>query len=206
MHRPHPGRPTPRPLRIALLTAILCISGCHTAAPPREALTPGPKALAMLDAPTQERVRQLEAALNDALGRKSKDSYRIAHVSVVRCLQLREEYRETMPAWIHNMGVALHTAPRGYCCHWTRDLLDALELLHTADFEPVWAVARMGTPLEHSCLVAVPRGKGFSDGIVLDGWRHGGTLFWARVPDDREWKWVPRPTRPGYRIDCGGQP
>lgn len=187
---------------LALTLAGTC--GCRApSGPAMQALSPTPEGLALLDADTRERIRGLEEALTRALGHSSDDAYRIAHVSAVRCLQLREEYNVTMPAWGHNLGVLLGTAKRGYCCHWTRDLLDTLEPLEVRDFVLTWSVAFYGTPREHSCLVAVPVGKPFEEGIVIDGWRHGGEVFWTRVADDHDWNWTPRPTLPGTRIECG---
>ena len=31
-----------------------------------------------------------------------------------------------------------------------------------------------------------------NDGIVLDGWRYGGTLFWAPTLEDEKYVWLSR--------------
>lgn len=190
---------------LCLLCVAFVATGCESLpVPPHDALTPGSIGLSTLDARTRARIDELTAMLEAGLGRPSEDAKAIAQISVVRSLQLRDEYGVLFPAWIHNLGVATRTASRGYCCHWARDILDALEPLEPTDFELTWSVAYFGMPREHSCLVAIPKGKVFADGIVIDGWRHGGKLFFIRVADDHDWKWVPRPVPKGMRLDCGG--
>jgi hypothetical protein len=157
-----------------------------------------------LDDRTARRVDALEAELTAMLGRRSPEARLIAFTAVVYPLALRERYGVTMPHWFHNTAVAARVADRGLCCHWARDLLDELETLNLYDFELQWGVAFHQLPFEHSSVVVTARGQPFDTGIILDGWRHAGVLYWARTTRDT-WPWRPHPlSRPGVRIDCSG--
>ncbi len=42
---------------------------------------------------------------------------------------------------------------------------------------------------EHSTVVIAARGEGFHEGLVLDGWRYSGCLYWGAVIADR-YRWL----------------
>jgi len=44
-----------------------------------------------------------------------------------------------------------------------------------------WGVAYDHTSSENNCLVVTARNQPFTDGIILDGWRRAGRLFWCPV-------------------------
>jgi hypothetical protein len=52
--------------------------------------------------------------------------------------------------------------------------------------------SRRATLLEHNGIVVTAKGQSFEDGIVLDPWRKGGRLAWAKVAEDR-YPWLPLP-------------
>src|SRR5437899_9510127 len=43
------------------------------------------------------------------------------------------------------------------------------------------------TTLFRSCLVVTAHNQPFEDGIVLDGWRNAGRLFWCALKKDSEY-------------------
>jgi hypothetical protein len=50
-----------------------------------------------------------------------------------------------------------------------------------------WGAAFAGTIDENNCLVVTAHNQPFEDGIVLDGWRRGGRLFWCALKKDSEY-------------------
>ncbi len=64
-----------------------------------------------------------------------------------------------------------------------------LQALRLTTLELHWAEARPGTLREHNCVVVTARGQPFAQGIVLDGWRNSGRLFWSPVVLDHHYPW-----------------
>jgi hypothetical protein len=51
---------------------------------------------------------------------------------------------------------------------------------------------------EHNSVVVVAKGAPFWSGILIDPWRHSGELYWAKLRDDPEYKWVENKERSRY--------
>ena len=77
---------------------------------------------------------------------------------------------------------------RGWCGHWTRDIGERLKELKLKTLVLHWGVAYPGTSGENNCLVVTARNQPFQDGIILDGWRRAGRLFWCPVKKDDEYE------------------
>lgn len=107
------------------------------------------------------------------------------HVAV-----LSQRYRIVRPPQLHNVLVKLGLKQRGLCYHWTEDLLNHLEKLDLRQLHLQRVVAHRGSDLHehHSVIVTTPENP-FSEGIVLDGWRNSGVLYWSPVGEDR-YPWV----------------
>ena len=82
---------------------------------------------------------------------------------------------------------------RGYCGHWTRDIGERLKDLKFRTLALHWGAYKPGTTGESNCVVITARNQGFQDGIVLDGWRRAGRLYWAKVTKDDEYQWKEDP-------------
>ena len=52
-----------------------------------------------------------------------------------------------------------------------------------------WGEAYPNTTSENNALVVTARNQRFEDGILIDGWRRAGRLFWCPVIKDDEYKW-----------------
>jgi len=78
---------------------------------------------------------------------------------------------------------------RGYCGHWTRDIGEALKELKLKTLVLHWGVADEGTTGESNCVVITARNQPFQEGIIIDGWRRAGRLYWGKVTKDDEYKW-----------------
>jgi len=77
---------------------------------------------------------------------------------------------------------------RGWCGHWTRDIGARLKELKLKTLVLHWGTAYAGTSSENNCLVVTARNQPFQDGIILDGWRRAGRLFWCKVKQDDEYE------------------
>ena len=118
-----------------------------------------------------------------------------AQIAISYPLVLRQRYGVTDPPLIHNTKVNMGQRPRGLCWHWADDIEDRLAEEGFATLDLHRAIANATSILiDHSTVVISARGAPMEAGIVLDGWRRGGDLFWSRVPDDPRYRWERRAT------------
>jgi len=82
---------------------------------------------------------------------------------------------------------------RGYCGHWARDIGERLKGLESKTLVLHWGVYKPGSTGESNCVVVTARNQPFQDGIVIDGWRRAGRLYWAKVTKDDEYQWKEDP-------------
>lgn len=128
------------------------------------------------------------------LGRVDQaEAARAARIAVTYPLILRERYGVNDPPLVHNTKVNLGRRPRGLCWHWAEDLEARLAQDSFQTLELHRAISNATTLLiDHSTVVISARGAEMEQGIVLDPWRNGGDLFWAKVPDDPRYDWERR--------------
>ena len=147
--------------------------------------------------PTQapDEVSRLAAgimALNPSVD--PEEAQRAAQISITYPWQLRREYGVTDPPLIHNMKVNAGTRPRGLCWQWADDMQARLaqENFQTLRLHRAIANADSRILIDHSTVIIAAVGDDMFDGMVLDPWRYGGTLFWAPTREDAKYTWVPR--------------
>ncbi len=123
-----------------------------------------------------------------------EEASRIAESVLFHSARLADQYRMVRPAVLHNVLVRVGFKDRGLCHHWTTDLMKQLQQLELKTYQLYWGVAYRGSELrEHNSVVVAASGDPFDNGMVLDPWRYGGELYWARVKNDRyPWKERPR--------------
>ncbi len=122
-----------------------------------------------------------------------EEANRIAESVLFHSARLADQYRMVRPAVLHNVLVRVGFKDRGLCHHWTTDLMKQLQQLDLKTYQLYWGVAYRGNELrEHNSVVVAARGDPFDNGLVLDPWRYGGKLYWARVENDR-YPWTERP-------------
>src|SRR5438132_6794088 len=102
--------------------------------------------------------------------------------------KLAREYRVVLNPEFTVFLVNVGLRKRGWCGHWTRDIGERLKELKLKTLVLHWGVAYDGTSSENNCVVVTARNQPFQDGIVLDGWRRGGRLFWCVVKADDEYE------------------
>jgi hypothetical protein len=110
---------------------------------------------------------------------------RTAHTTARR---LKKEYRVVLnpefTVFLYNVGLR----KRGWCGHWAQDIGTELKKLKTKTLILHWGEAYPNTSSENNALVVTARNQRFEDGILLDGWRRAGRLFWCPVTKDDEYE------------------
>jgi len=100
---------------------------------------------------------------------------------------LAREYGLVWTPIFQNLLIHMGKRQRGYCGHYTRDIGEHLKALRLKTLVLHWGAAFAGTMDENNGLVVTARNQPFEDGIVIDGWRRGGRLFWCAVKKDSEY-------------------
>jgi hypothetical protein len=101
---------------------------------------------------------------------------------------LAHEYRIVLNPEFQNFLINIGLRQRGYCAHFARDIGARLKTLKLKTLVLHWGAAYARTSGEDNCLVVTARNQPFQDGILLDGWRRAGRLFWSPVKKDYEYE------------------
>ena len=108
-----------------------------------------------------------------------------AHTTARR---LKKEYRVVLnpefTVFLYNVGLR----KRGWCGHWAQDIGTELKKLEPKTLVMHWGEAYPNTTSENNALVVTARNQPFEDGILIDGWRRAGRLFWCPVKKDDEYE------------------
>ena len=131
----------------------------------------------------EELANQLAALSRRVDPNEAKLLAECAYATVAR---LRPEYNMFGTPIFNNFLVYHGWRKRGYCYHWTEDLLLALDTLKLKTLELHWADAYRDTWQENNCLVVTAKGQAFERGMILECWRHFGHLRWNLVPSDQD--------------------
>src|ERR1700741_2412310 len=110
----------------------------------------------------------------------------LAECAYATVARLRPEYNMFGTPIFNNFLVYHGSRKRGYCFHWTEDLLLALDTLKLKTLELHWADAYRDTWQENNCVVVTAKGQAFERGMILECWRHFGHLRWNLVPSDQD--------------------
>ena len=169
---------------IRLLPWLLCLmAGCAT--------TP------VADLPPiveQDRITELQLAIMALGDDVDRNEARLAaSIAIEYPLELAQQYEITDPPLVHNTLVNLGVKPRGLCTDWTVDLLTRLRQERFRSLELHWGIANYENLFrpEHSTVIISARGDSMQQGLVLDPWRYGGRLFWAKTLEDPGYLWYP---------------
>lgn len=95
---------------------------------------------------------------------------------------LAREYRfvKGFQTFLINIG----KRQRGCCADFTRDIGKRLKELRLKTLVLHWGAAFAGTMDENNGLVVTAINQPFENGILMDGWRNGGRLFWCALKED----------------------
>ena len=134
-------------------------------------------------AKSEELTKQLAALSRRVDPNEAKLLAECAYATVAR---LRPEYNMFGTPIFNNFLVYHGLRKRGYCYHWSEDLLLALDKLKLKTLELHWGEAYAGTYRENNCVVVTGKGQPFDRGMILECWRHFGHLRWNLVPSDQD--------------------
>ena len=113
-----------------------------------------------------------------------------AHTASRDCAR---EYGLVWTPIFQNLLIHMGKRQRGYCGHYTRDIGERLKELRLKTLVLHWGAAYARTPAENNCLVVTARNQPFEEGIIMDGWRDSGQLFWCPLKEDIAYRRVPNP-------------
>ncbi len=102
--------------------------------------------------------------------------------------QCAREYGVTGDPAIHNFLIHTGVKKKGICADYTHDIGAKLREFRFKTLVLHWGAAWPKESDENNALVVTAKNQPFLDGIVLDGWRRGGRLFWCKVKDDKEYE------------------
>lgn len=102
--------------------------------------------------------------------------------------RLKREYKVVLNPEFTVFLVNIGKRKRGWCGHWSQDIGAELKELKLKTLVLHWGVAYDKTSSENNCLVVTARNQRFEDGIIIDGWRRAGRLFWCPVIKDDEYE------------------
>ncbi len=124
------------------------------------------------------------------------EATRAAQLAYGHTFALAQAYQITDPPLLHNSKVNAGRKPRGLCWHWAEDMEARLNAENFATLSMHRAIANADSRIliDHSTAVISAWGARMQDGIVLDPWRKGGTLFWSPVQTDTRYTWEERET------------
>ena len=108
-----------------------------------------------------------------------------AHVTSRKCAR---EYGVTGDPAFHNYLITIGVMKRGICADYTHDIGAVLREMRFKTLVLHWGTAWEKESDENNALIVTARNQSFYDGIVLDGWRRSGRLFWSAVKDDAEYE------------------
>jgi hypothetical protein len=119
-------------------------------------------------------------------------------LSVTAHTASRDLAREYGLVWcpaFQNVLIHMGKRQRGYCGHYARDIGERLKELKLKTLVLHWGSVYAGTLDESNCLVVTARNQPFEDGIILDGWRRAGRLFWCALKNDADYDLRNNPPR-----------
>jgi hypothetical protein len=150
-------------------------------------------ALLLLVSPARARdersIKDLTKALV-ALGRDvdPAEAQAVSATAHTTARQLKRDYRVVLNPEFTVFLVNIGMRKRGWCGHWAQDIGAHLKELKLKTLVLHWGVAFDKTSSENNCLVVTARNQRFEDGIIIDGWRRAGRLFWCPVIKDHEYE------------------
>jgi hypothetical protein len=116
------------------------------------------------------------------------EAEQISETAHTTARRLAREYRVVLNPELQAFLVNVGLRKRGWCGHWAADIGARLKELKPRTLVLHWGVAYDHTSSENNCLVVTARNQPFQDGIILDGWRRAGRLFWCPVRKDDEYE------------------
>ena len=152
--------------------------------------------------PSHKKVQGLSLELQDMEGSiEKKEADMLAREIYNKTQSLSKEYELVSPPQYHNFLVNIGLRQKGLCYHFSDALYFHLKAHEYKNFDFHLVGANIGEYWrEHNALVVVPKGCESEicikkHGIVIDAWRDSGNLFYAKLNEDKAYKWTHRSER-----------
>ena len=154
-------------------------------APPANARSRGELVLAT--SPEDPALRARLVALSPSVN--PDEARRVTEIAYTTGRELARKWRmvssPTLQSFLINIGVK----KGGYCYQFATELLLRLDAQKLQTLELHWAESDAGTDTEHNVIAVTAKGQPFSEGIMLDNWRHAGHLLWGPLSGDPSHTW-----------------
>ena len=160
-----------------LITIILLLSGCSIKYKNISTPSDNPKVIKL----TNELV-SLDSSID---ANEAKD---LARFSISYTKKLANSYGLVLSPNFQNFLINIGIKKKGYCYNYADDLGYALIKRGYKSFDIYRIIHKKGSIFEHNAIMITPHYT-TKKGVVLDGWRDAGRLFFARVKDDKEYRW-----------------
>jgi hypothetical protein len=148
---------------------------------------------------TSEQVEKLSLDLQQLSDKVDREEARMfAYEALLYPQILAERYGLVYPPTFHNFLINTGLKERGLCYQWSEDMITHLKNLHYQSFDLRWGVANKGEFDEHNTVVVVAKGAPFYTGILIDPWRRSGVLYWTKLNNDPDYRWVENKERSRY--------
>jgi hypothetical protein len=115
--------------------------------------------------------------------------------------ELTERFALVSPPQFHNFLVNVGMKEKGLCYHFSDALYVHLKSQGYGHFDFHLVGANIGEYWrEHNALVVVAKGCRsdtciLNNGILIDAWRNSGEVYYARLKEDRSYRWIHRSER-----------
>jgi hypothetical protein len=145
--------------------------------------------VSLADAGDERSIKDLSKALAGlASDVDPAEAQALSYAAHTTARRLKKEYRVVLnpefTVFLYNVGLR----KRGWCGHWAQDIGAELKKLEPKTLVLHWGEAYPNTTSENNALVVTARNQRFADGIIIDGWRRAGRLFWCPVIKDYEYE------------------
>ncbi len=139
--------------------------------------------------PSSSRVISLEKELLSLSPHVSKKEAKDLSVFALRYTKiLANRYHIAISPRFQNFLINIGLKKRGYCYNYANDLAKALLKRDYKSFDFYRIIYRKGTAFEHNALLVRAKDSN-SSGVVLDGWRNAGRLYFSKIENDKKYKW-----------------
>ena len=134
------------------------------------------------------KIKRLERELLSVSNNKT-EAKELATLAVTYPKVLANRYNLVSPPLYHNFLVNSGQRERGLCFHFVEDIAKEINTRGFKSFKFRWGRANANKLNEHNVIVVTGnKDSNFQNGIILDGWRNSGDLFFCRVKDDPKYK------------------
>ena len=112
----------------------------------------------------------------------------LAMFSIPYTKRLANSYGLVLSPNFQNFLVNIGLKKKGYCYNYADDLGYALVKRGYKSMDIYRIIHKKGSIFEHNAILITPHYT-TKKGVVLDGWRNAGKLFYSRLKDDHDYEW-----------------